>query len=200
MKMKLTFKEKAKLFWERNKTGILGMLIAVGALTGAGCYMAHVNRKEAERQEEELAEQIQRQTAKEARKIEEDTDNIVTGIDELEKADDAALDEEDRIASNPDNQLTDGGYVAPDRNNLNEADCPNLLANCVPLTSMGQFGQDIIDRYKEEWPDWDAVGMFNPETAVADVYVDFCHEKWLEAQREKAWREKEAESQEKQAS
>lgn len=198
--MKLTFKEKAKLFWERNKKEILGMLIAVGALAGAGCYMAYTNRKETEQQEEELAEQIRLHTAKEAPKVEEDTDDIVAGIDELKRADDAALDEEDRIANDPDNQLTDGGYVAPDRNNLNEADVPNLLANCVPLTSMGQFGRDIIDRYKEEWPDWDAVGMFNPETAVADVYVDFCHEKWLEAQREKARREKEAESQEKQAS
>lgn len=198
--MKLTLKEKARLFWERNKKEILGILIAVGALTGAGCYMAYTNRKEAEHQEEELAEQIRLHTAKEAPKVEEDTDDIVAGIDELKRADDAALDEEDRIASDPDNQLTDGGYVAPDRNNLNEADAPNLLANCVPLTSMGQFGRDIIDRYKEEWPDWDTVGMFDPETAVADVYVDFCHEKWLEAQREKARREKEAESQEKQAS
>ena len=98
------------------------------------------------------------------------------------------------IENNPANQLTGGGYVAPNNDNLYEADCPNILANCVPLSSMGQFGQDIIDRYKATWPNWNEVGMFNPETAVADVIMDFGHEKWLEAQRAK-----EAESQEKQS-
>lgn len=131
----------------------------------------------AEKREAELAEKI--------RKLNE----------QVKKEEEAVIAAEEQIANNPDNQLTEGGYVAPDRNNLYEADCPNILANSVPLTSMGQFGQDIIDRYKEEWPNWEEVGMFNPETAVADVYLDFGHEKWLEAQRAK-----EAESQEKQAS
>jgi len=185
--MKLTFKEKAKLFWERNKTDILGWLIGAGVITGVGCVAAHMGNKAAEKKEAEMAEQT--------RKVEENTDDIVVvGIDELERADEAALDYEDQIASNPDNQLTEGGYVAPDRNNLYEADYPNILANSVPLTSMGQFGQDIIDLYKKEWPNWEEVGMFNPETAVTDIYLDFGHEKWLEAQRAK-----DAESQEKQS-
>lgn len=175
--MKLTFKEKAKLFWERNKTDIIGWLIGAGAITGVGCAAAYMSQKAAEKREAELAEQIQKLN------------------EERKKEEEAAIADEDQIANNPDNQLTEGGYVAPDRNNLYEADCPNILANSVPLTSMGQFGQDIIDRYKEEWPNWEEVGMFNPETAVADIYLDFGHEKWLEAQRAK-----DAESQEKQAS
>lgn len=175
--MKLTFKEKAKLFWGRNKADILGWLIGAGVIAGVGCTAAYMSQKAAEKREAELAEQI--------RKLNE----------QVKKEEEAAIAAEDQIANNPDNQLTEGGYVAPDRNNLYEADCPNILANCVPLTSMGQFGQDIIDRYKEEWPNWEEVGMFNPETAVADVYLDFGHEKWLEAQRAK-----EVESQEKQAS
>lgn len=183
--MKLTLKEKAKLFWERNKVEIIGILAFIGVTAAAGIAI----ERKAEKDEEK------RHLEAEAWKAEEDADIIVSDIDELKRADEAAIDDEDRIANDPNNQLTDGGYVAPDRNNLNEADCPNLLANCVPLTSMGQFGRDIIDLYKEKWPDWDTVGMFNPETAVADVYIDFCHEKWLEYQRGQ-----EAESQEKQAS
>lgn len=171
--MKLTLKEKAKLFWERNKTTIITLLVSAGVITGVGCAMDHYAKKA---EEEKKALKVE-----EARKADEEAE--------------AAMQWEERIANDPENQLTGGGYVAPDRNNLYEADCPNLLANCVPLTSMGQFGQDIIDRYKQEWPNWEEVGMFNPETAVADVYVDFCHEKWLEAQRAA-----EAESQEKQAS
>lgn len=175
--MKLTFKEKAKLFWDRNKADIIGWLIGAGVITGMGCAAAYMNQKSREKHEAELAEKIQKLN------------------EERKKEEEAAITAEDQIANNPDNQLTEGGYVAPDRNNLYEADCPNILANSVPLTSMGQFGQDIIDRYKEEWPNWEEVGMFNPETAVADVYLDFSHEKWLEAQRAK-----DAESQEKQAS
>ena len=174
--MKLTLKEKAKLFWDRNKAEILGWLIGAGVITGVGCAAAYASQKAAEKREAELAERIRR-------------------LDEERKKEaEAAIAAEDQIANNLDNQLTEGGYVAPDRNNLYEADCPNILANSVPLTSMGQFGQDIIDRYKEEWPNWEEVGMFNPETAVADVYLDFGHEKWLEAQRAK-----DAESQEKQS-
>lgn len=174
--MKLTFKEKAKLFWERNKTDILGWLIGAGVITGVGCVAAYMNQKSREKHEAELAEKI--------RKLDE----------ERKKEEEAAIAAEDQIANNPDNQLTEGGYVAPDRNNLYEVDCPNILANSVPLTSMGQFGQDIIDLYKKEWPNWEEVGMFNPETAVTDIYLDFGHEKWLEAQRAK-----DAESQEKQS-
>lgn len=175
--MKLTLKEKARLFWERNKTDIIGWLVGAGVITGFGCAVVHyTERKEKERKavEDMVRAMEDAKQAEEARKAEE---------------------EEKRISEDPANQLTAGGYVAPRNDNLYEADCPNLLANCVPLTSMGQFGQDIIDRYKQEWPNWEEVGMFNPETAVADVYVDFCHEKWLEAQRAA-----EAESQEKQAS
>lgn len=174
--MKLTFKEKAKLFWERNKIDILGWLIGAGVITGMGCVAAHMMQKSQEKYEAELAENV--------RKLNE----------ELKKEEEAAIAAEEQIASNPENQLTEGGYVAPDRNNLYEADCPNILANSVPLTSMGQFGQDIIDLYKKEWPNWEEVGMFNPETAVTDIYLDFGHEKWLEAQRVM-----EAESQEKQS-
>lgn len=174
--MKLTFKEKAKLFWERNKTDIIGWLIGAGVITGVGCVAAYMNQKSREKHEAELAEKIQKLN------------------EELKKEEEAAIAAEDQIANNPDNQLTEGGYVAPDRNNLYEADCPNILANSVPLTSMGQFGQDIIDLYKKEWPNWEEVGMFNPETAVTDIYLDFGHEKWLEAQRAK-----DAESQEKQS-
>ena len=174
--MKLTFKEKAKLFWERNKVDILGWLIGAGVITGVGCVAAHMIQKAGEKYEAELAEEIQKRN------------------EEVKKEEEAAIAAEEQIASNPENQLTDGGYVAPDRNNLNEADYPNILANSVPLTSMGQFGQDIIDLYKKEWPNWEEVGMFNPETAVTDIYLDFGHEKWLEAQRAK-----EDESQEKQS-
>lgn len=178
--MELTLKEKAKLFWERNKAMILGLVAMAGGATVIGAIGVHYTKKAEKEHQEEL--EAQRAKWEEERKAAE------------KKEEEAAIAAEDRIANNPDYQLTEGGYVAPDRNNLYEADCPNILANCVPLTSMGQFGQDIIDRYNKEWPNWEEVGMFNPETAVSDVYLDFGHEKWLEYQKGL-----EAESQEKQS-
>lgn len=167
--MKLTLKEKAKLFWDRNKGMILGLMAMAGAATAIGAVGAHYSAKAEKKRQKEL-EEAWKAYLEEAQKKEEMTMNNLA------------------------NQLTGGGYVDPNNDNLYEADCPNILANCVPLSSMGQFGQDIIDRYKATWPNWDEVGMFNPETAVADVIMDFGHEKWLEAQRAK-----EAESQEKQS-
>ena len=170
--MELTLKEKAKLFWERNKVMILGLVAMVGGATVIGAVGVHYTKKAEKEHQEEL--EAQRAKWEEERK--------------------AAEKKEEMIENNPANQLTGGGYVDPINDNLYEADCPNILANCVPLSSMGQFGQDIIDRYKATWPNWNEVGMFNPETAVADVIMDFGHEKWLEYQRGL-----EAESQEKQS-
>ena len=176
--MKLTFKEKAKLFWERNKADILGWLVGAGIITGIGCIGAHISQKAAEKQEAELAEQI--------RKLNEET---------AKKRAEAEA-EEERIKNDPANQLPGGGYVSPDNNNLYEPDYPNLLANCVPLSSMGEFGEEMIRRLREEYPDCEEVGPFVPETAVTDVYIDFGHQLFLEHQK---WLEEHPESQEKQS-
>ncbi len=177
--MKLTFKEKAKLFWERNKTDILGWLIGAGVITGVGCAAAYMSQKAAEKREAELAEQIRELDEENAKKQAE------------------AEAEEERIKNDPANQLPGGGYVSPDNNNLYEPDYPNLLANCVPLSSMGEFGEEMIRRLREEYPDCEEVGPFVPETAVTDVYIDFGHQLWLEHQK---WLEEHPESHEKQAS
>ena len=177
--MKLTFKEKAKLFWERNKTDIIGWLVGAGIITGFGCAVAHyTERKEKERKAVE---------------------DMVRAMEDAKRAEEArkAEEEEKRIREDPANQLPGGGYVSPDNNNLYEPDYPNLLANCVPLSSMGEFGEEMIRRLREEYPDCEEIGPFVPETAVTDVYIDFGHQLWLEHQK---WLEEHPESQEKQAS
>lgn len=177
--MKLTLKEKAKLFWERNKVDIISWLAAIGVMSVGGVVL--VKRMEAAEKahEEELARQQ-------------------TEIEEKRKAAiEEAKAEEERITNDPANQLPGGGYVSPDNDNLYEPDYPNLLANCVPLSSMGEFGEEMIRRLREEYTDCEEVGPFVPETAVTDVYIDFGHQLWLEHQK---WLEEHPESQEKQAS
>lgn len=175
--MKLTFKEKAKLFWERNKADILGWLIGAGVITGMGCIAAH----RAKKQEEELARQQAELEEKRKAAIEE------------------AKAEEERIKNDPANQIA-GGYVRPDEDELCDAEYPNILVNTVPIANMGTLGEEVLRRLNEEWfGEFGETGEenpFNPATATADVIIDFGHEVWKRNHPEEA----EEESQEKQAS
>lgn len=176
--MKLTLKEKAKLFWERNKADIIGWLVGAGVISAGICTAAYFTKKQIEKEEaekERIAKELEEKRNREAQE---------------------AMDEDARDAADPANQLTGGGYIRPQNDNLYETDYPNALANCVPLSSMGEFGQDIIRRLNDEYPDWEETGYFNPSEAVADVWVDFGHEIWKLRNPE----EESSESHEKQAS
>ena len=179
--MKLTLKEKAKLFWERNKTDILGWLIGAGVITGVGCAAAYMSRKAAEKREAELAEQI--------RKLDED----------IAKKQAEAEAEEERIKNDPANQIA-GGYVRPDNDCLSEPAYPNILVNTVPVANMGALGEEVVKRLNEEWfGEFGETGEenpFDPATATVDVMIDFGHEVWKRNHPEEASEE----SQEKQAS
>lgn len=163
-------KEGLQRFWQKYGEAITTIGIAAGVIGG----LAYANKKIGEAAEQRRLDDLAAQEEAK-KKAEEETRR------ESEK--EARRYEE--MKNDPANQLTGGGYIDPEGNDwLYEADCPGLLANHVPLTSMGEFGQDMIKRLNETYPDWEAVGMFNPETAVADVMVDFCHAKWL-AQQER---------------
>lgn len=175
--MKLAFKEKAKLFWERNKTDIIGWLIGAGVITGVGCAAAYMSQKAAEKREVELAEQI--------RKLNE----------EVAKKQAEAEAEEERIKNDPANQIA-GGYVRPENDGLCDAEYPNILVNTVPIANMGELGQEVLNRLNEEWfGEFGETGVenpFDPATATVDVMIDFGHEVWKRNHAD--------ESQEKQAS
>lgn len=179
--MKLTLKEKAKLFWERNKVEIIGILAFIGVTAAAGIAI----ERKAEKDEEK------RHLEAEAWKAEQ------------EKARQEALEEarkeEERIKSNPDNQLA-GGYVSPDNDYLSEPEYPNILVNTVPVANMGVLGEEVVKRLNEEWfGEFGETGEenpFDPATATVDVMIDFGHEVWKRNHPEEASEE----SQEKQAS
>lgn len=179
--MKLTFKEKAKLFWERNKADIIGWLFAAGVITSVGCIAAHIEKKQ-----------------EEGRKAVEEMTRLMAEQAEKDKAE-AIWAEERRIASNPDNQIA-GGYVRPDNDCLSEPVYPNILVNTVPIANMGTLGEEVLRRLNEEWfgefGETGEANSFDPATATADVMIDFGHEVWKRNHPEEA----EEESQEKQAS
>lgn len=176
--MKLTFKEKAKLFWDRNKADIIGWLIGAGVITGMGCVAAHMSKKAAEKREAELAEQI--------RKLNE----------EIAKKQAEAEAEEERIKNDPANQIA-GGYARPENDDLANPEFPNILVNTVPVANMGELGQEVVQRLNEQWfgefGKTGAENPFDPATATADVMIYFGHEVWKRNNPE------EMESQEKQS-
>ena len=178
--MKLTFREKAKLFWERNKVDILGWLIGAGVITGIGCVGAHI---------------VQKNQEKEARRIQERADRLMAELEEKEKEKEA---EEARIRNDPANQIA-GGYVDPSNDDLCDAEYPNILVNTVPIANMGELGQEVLNRLNTEWfGEFGETGeevLFDPATATVDVMIDFGHEVWKRNHPEEA-----EESQEKQAS
>lgn len=179
--MKLTLKEKAKLFWDRNKKDILGWLIGAGVITGVGCIAAHRAKKQEEGQKafEEMVRLMAEQADKEKTK--------------------AAEAEEEKIKNDPANQIA-GGYVRPGNDDLSNPEYPNILVNAVPIANMGELGQEVVQRLNEQWfgesgkinPDLLDL-LFDPATATVDVMIDFGHEVWKGSHPE------EAESQEKQS-
>lgn len=172
--MKLTLKEKAKLFWERNKGMILGLAAMAGAATAIGAVGVHYTKKAEKEHQEEL--EAQRAKWKEERK--------------------AAEAEEEKIKNDPANQIA-GGYVRPENDDLTNPEIPNILINTVPVSNMGELGQEVIQRLNEEWfgefGETDVENSFDPETATADVMIYFGHEVWKRNNPE------ESESQEKQS-
>lgn len=179
--MKLTFKEKAKLFWERNKTDILGWLIGAGVITGVGCAAAYMAKKQ-----------------EEGRKAVEEMTRLMAEQADKEKAK-AAEAEEERIKNDPANQIA-GGYVRPENDDLANPVYPNILANTVPIANMGELGQEVVQRLNEQWfGEFGETGVenpFDPATATVDIMIDFGHEVWKRNHPEEA----EEDSQEKQAS
>lgn len=161
-------REKAHVFWLRHRGAIIGFGVFTIGTVGVGMAVSsYIDKKDAERAAAEAE-------AEEARK----------------KAKEEADAEEEKMMNDPANKLTCGGYIRPDNDWLYEPDEPYALANCVPISAMGEFGQNIISRMKESLPS-EEEGYFNIDTAVADVIVDFGHQVWLNQHQE--------ESQEKQA-
>ena len=158
MIMKLTFKEKAKLFWDRNKADIIGWLIGAGVITGMGCVAAHMTQKSRKKYEAKLAEDIQ--------KLKEEYERDRADIDH----------EEERIKNDPENQIA-GGYARPENDDLANPVYPNILVNTVPIANMGELGQEVVQRLNEQWfGEFGETGVenpFDPATATVDVMIDF---------------------------
>ena len=172
---KMTIKERAQWVWEKHK----GAIIYLSMLLGLGIYIGVKASRPSQRdltEEEFVAEALKNEEIKDISPTEEQQE-------EWEKEDEA-------LRNDPERKLTEGGYIRD--NSLYEADSPNALCNEVPLASLGSFGQDMIDKLKKEYPNYEEIGPFDPETAVADIFIDFGHACWLAQQEYKEKKEEEA--------
>lgn len=151
-------REKAHVFWLKHRGAIVGFgVFAVGTVGIGMAVNSYAEKKEAEREKA-------RAEAEERHK----------------KAVEEAEAEEERIKNDPANQIASGGYIRPYNDDLCDPEIPNAIVNDVPLSSMGEFGKNILDRLNESYfpDDVPKEDQFQLDTAVTDVCVYFGHEVW----------------------
>ena len=169
-------REKAHVFWLNHRGAIIGFGVFAVGTVGIGMAVSnYVEKKDAKRAEAEAE-------AEEARK----------------KAKEEADAEEERMKNDPANQIASGGYIRPCNDDLCDWEFPNALVNDVPLSSMGEFGKNILERLNASYfpDDVPKEDQFQLDTAVSDVTIYFGYEAWKKNNPEEAAKE----SQEKQAS
>lgn len=165
-------REKAHVFWLRHRGAIIGFgVFAVGTIGVGMAVSSYIDKKDAERAAAEAETEEARKKAKEEAEVEE------------EKIDHA---------------FACGGQIESASNNwLDDPDYPGALINTVPVSSMGEFGKEILDFANEiQFGEFAEEHGFKPETATVDVMIDFGHQMWKMRNPEEAAEE----SQEKQAS
>ncbi len=151
-------REKLKRFWDRNRAEIITyggfFLMLAGLGICADKYLG--DAKEQKMAEADAA----------WKKVKEDLSEKQA---EYEK--ECRARKED-----PTNKISGGGYVRED--GFYETDCPWAWCDEVPLASMGEFGQEMIRRLKEQYPDYEKIGPFDPDRATAylECYFGACEE------------------------
>lgn len=178
-------REKIHVFWLNHKTEILfygGLMTAIGV---GGYALAKHEEKKAEEEfrawDEENKKEWAEITANSKKAI---MDAVETAAKEEPKV------EEEKI----DHAFACGGQIESASNNwLDDPDYPGALINTVPVSSMGEFGKEVLDFANEiQFGEFAEEHGFKPETATVDVMIDFGHQMWKMRNPE--------ESQEKQAS
>lgn len=139
--MKRTFREKLNYIWEKHKYKIIGILLVGGAVAVA--YAKSRNSEEPETGD--IPAENETETKPEEKK----------SSWELEM---------ERKMNAPENQLTGGGWVLEDDPSF---DFPMLIANDVPLSSLGTFGEDLMERVKAHGLDKTQYGnISDPRTSI----------------------------------
>ena len=143
--MKSKFGKKIKIFWDIHKYEILfwlGLAATCATAVAVGDHLHNV--KEKRRQEAEAAWESQRKL------LEEEAAHI----------------EEDRKAD-PLNTVTSGGDIADYYDcSCGEYDMAEFIINDIPISSMGEFGKNIVEISKERFPD---LGEFDTAQMILEL-------------------------------
>lgn len=145
---------RLQCFWEKYKADIIATAAAIAFTVGVGSIVGYYNNKAEEQKEAERA-------AKEAEEAENRRKAHEEYMAELEEKKNDLM-----------NQFPGGGWVVEDY--MYEPDMPCVDVNDVPVDSLGEFGQEFKRRYLEEFPDWEEIGMMNPDKLL--VSIDICAE------------------------
>lgn len=132
-----TVKEKAKAIWRKHKGKILFVMTAVGIVV--------VCRKiDQKHQDAEIVDKALRDFNDAWSKGETNEEAMKKELLESEQAAKEEMSEFDRKMNDPANQIPGGGWVLEDY--MHDADLPQMVANDVPVTSLGEFGEEMLRR------------------------------------------------------
>lgn len=139
-----TVKEKAKAIWRKHKGKILFVMTAVGIVVV--CRKIDQKHQDAEIVDKALRDfndaWAKGETNEEAVK-QELRESEQAAREEMENTKEE-MSEFDRKMNDPANQIPGGGWVLEDY--MHDADLPEMIANDVPVTSLGEFGEEMLRR------------------------------------------------------
>lgn len=131
-----TVKEKAKAIWRKHKGKILFVMTAVGVVV--------VCRKiDQKHQDAEINDALAKGEPNEEAVKQELLESEQAAREEMESTKEE-MSEFDRKMNDPANQIPGGGWVLEDC--MHDADLPEMIANDVPVTSLGEFGEEMLRR------------------------------------------------------
>ena len=141
-------------WWKAHKYDVLciGTLLLTTIGIGAAVYS---EKKRADAEAEEAMKRLHET-------IGDITDNSLTVGDEHEMA----FEEKE---ADPNRQLSCGGYWL-DRYD-NAVDLPEIIFNDIPVSKMGEFGEEIRRMYIESHPNWEENGEMNPDKLLTSNIV-----------------------------
>ena len=139
---KMTIKERAQWLWAKHK----GKVLILTTILGIGIYLGVKNSSRESQQKEDGLTDLTEEMKRLYPDIEwEDLDKLHARVQrdlpgqELESEEKQTFEEK---LADPDRRLGCGGWVL--ENDMGNKELPELIANDVPVSALGEFGQELI--------------------------------------------------------
>lgn len=131
---KMTIKERAQWLWAKHK----GKVLILATMLGIGIYLSAKSNDRSSRSKDDDPAKETKEPYADPGKIYISAERDLPG-QELESEEEQIFEEKQ---ADPDRKLGCGGWIF--ENDMSNKELPLLIANDVPVSSLGEFGQELI--------------------------------------------------------